>query len=277
VSLLSATALAATHTAATCNASDVQTAINAAAAGDTVVIPAGTCSWTTQVSWTAPANVILQGAGSQTTLGGGDATVIVDNYASNNPLLSITTPSVAGSTFRIFGITFQGGAGSVKQAGVVGVRGNNQNFRLDHNHFNLSTYGAGGQIGVRFTGWVYGVMDHNLCDGNGGVNECVNVWTDGYGGSSFGDGGWADVTAFGTANFVFVENNTFNGGLYADDCDDGGREVFRYNIVNNAQTQTHPTGSAPRFRGCRAKETYQNTFNGLASCNGSSGFSKLPV
>ena len=279
--LFSTWANAATRTAATCNASDVRAAMNLASAGDKVVIPAGTCTWTTQVSWTAPANVTLEG---QTACGNGppassatctDGTTIVDNYASNNALLAITVSSTGAATLRLTGITIKGGTGLVKQNGMVSISGTNSNTRVDHNHFNLATYGSSGQnsIGTRFTGWIYGVMDHNVCDDAGGVNECVNVWTDGYGGKSFGDGAWADVTSFGSANFMYVETNTFNSGLYADDCDDGGREVFRYNTVNSAQTQTHPTGGAPRFRGCRAKETYQNTFNGLTSCNGSSGFS----
>ena len=62
--LWTAPVAAATRTAATCNSGDVQTAVNSAQAGDTVVIPAGICSWTTPVSWTAPANVVLQGSGT---------------------------------------------------------------------------------------------------------------------------------------------------------------------------------------------------------------------
>ena len=53
-----------TITAASSSSADVQTAVNAAVAGDTVVIPADSCTWTSEVNWTAPANVILQGAGS---------------------------------------------------------------------------------------------------------------------------------------------------------------------------------------------------------------------
>ncbi len=260
-----------TITAATCSQPDVQTAVNGAVAGDTVVVPAGTCAWTAPVSWTAPANVILQGAGNQTVLGGGDATVIVDNYASTNPLFSITTAS-ASSTFRLFGFTFRGGSGGIKQNGVVALKGNSQNVRLDHSHFDLSTYSAGGQIGIRTSGWLYGVIDHNIFDDNKGISEGINIWSESIGGGSFGDGGWAMDTGFGTNAFMFIEDNTFNRGIMADDCDSGGKEVFRHNIVNVAQTQTHPTGSAFRNRGCRAKETYLNTFNGDPACNGGAGF-----
>jgi hypothetical protein len=187
--LFSGTMRATTRTAASCNSGDVQAAMNAAQPGDTVVIPAGTCTWTSQVSWSAPSNTVLQG---QTVCSGApptsctDSTVIVDNYASNNALLAITPSSTSSATFRLYGITFQGGTGSVKQGGVVAVGGTNFLTRIDHNHFNLSSYSSpNGQIGVRFSGWVYGVMDHNLCDDSGGVNECVNVWMDGYGGGSY--------------------------------------------------------------------------------------------
>src|SRR5438046_3947897 len=80
---------ASTITAASCSAGDVSTALNSASSGDTVNIPSGTCHWSTQVAWTAPSNVILHGAGSTSVLGGGDATVIVDDYTTNNDLFKV--------------------------------------------------------------------------------------------------------------------------------------------------------------------------------------------
>jgi hypothetical protein len=55
-------ATATTHNAASCNTSDVQNAINSAAAGDTVVIPAGTCTWTSGVNISK--GITIAGAGS---------------------------------------------------------------------------------------------------------------------------------------------------------------------------------------------------------------------
>jgi hypothetical protein len=268
-------AQAQTINAASCNSADVQTAFNAVTSSTTTVnIPAGTCTWTSSVSLTVPSgntSLSILGAGNLTSLGGGDATVIIDNYASNSVLISVTTGS-ASSFLRFAGITLQGGTGLNKQNGVLAIYGNSQQTRVDHNHFNLSTYATSDNIGFRTGGWVYGVFDHNLCDDNMGVSECINVWTDGYGGYSNGDGAWADSTGFGTNRFMYVEANTFNQGTYTDDCDMGGREVFRFNTVNQAQQQTHPTGSSPGGRGCRAKEVYLNTVNGSSACNSSSGF-----
>ena len=58
-----AAARANTLNAASCNASDVQGAINSASEGDTVLIPAGTCTWTSGVTISGK-GIILQGAGS---------------------------------------------------------------------------------------------------------------------------------------------------------------------------------------------------------------------
>lgn len=51
------------NNAATCNASDVQSAVNSAAEGDTVLIPAGTCTWTSGVTISGK-GIMLQGSGS---------------------------------------------------------------------------------------------------------------------------------------------------------------------------------------------------------------------
>src|SRR5947207_2986348 len=101
---------------ASCNASDVQAALNIATAGAIVSIPAGTCHWTSGISWVAPANVMVQGAGNLSVVGGGDATVIVDDYVSNTPLMTITTN--ATGTFRFAGLTIVGGTGSEKYNGM---------------------------------------------------------------------------------------------------------------------------------------------------------------
>jgi hypothetical protein len=52
-----------TINAVSCNTRDVQTAINSAAEGDTVIIPAGTCTWTTGVTVIGK-GIVIKGAGS---------------------------------------------------------------------------------------------------------------------------------------------------------------------------------------------------------------------
>lgn len=257
--------------AASCNSADVQKSFNRVNPLTTTVnIPAGTCTWTTQVTLTVPSGsttLSILGAGNLTTTGGGDATIIVDNYASENPLLVITTGSTS-SYFRLAGITLEGGSGGVKYNGILNILGPSHSVRLDHSHLDAATYNpANNSALVRFNGWTEGVTDHNIFDEpSGGVGNAVQVWFDGYSGNTqgFGDASFATATALGSNDFMFVENNTFNNG-FVDDCYAGGKWVIRYNTINSSTTQTHPTGGAGRIRGCRAFELYNNTFIGSNS------------
>ena len=109
--LLAAPAGAQVINANSCSSSDVQTAFNAVVASTTTVnIPtcAGT-AWTTQVSLTVPVGsttLSILGAGSLSTTGGGDQTVIIDNLArgQDNAILEV---SVGTGFFRMAGITFK--------------------------------------------------------------------------------------------------------------------------------------------------------------------------
>src|ERR1700722_1892463 len=262
-----------TVTAASCNATDVQTAFNAVTSSTkTVNIPAGTCNWASEVSLTIPSGsttLSVIGAGSMTATGGGDQTIIIDNYASGNPLLAIMTNSTSTSSFRLAGITVEGGSGSVKYGGMVSVGGNSANLRIDHDHISSATYStAANSAGVRVNGCVYGVVDHSIFDApTGSVNNGVQAdnagacYTDALG---LGDQSWHNATQLGSANFLYMENDIFNSG-FANDCTWGGRFVMRFNTFNmtsgNEAVQTHPTGGAGRIRGCRAWEVYENQFN----------------
>ena len=258
-----------TVTAASCSAADVQKALNAVAAdGTTVNIPAGNCSWTTTVTYNQVFSTTILGAGSQSVIGGGDATVIVDNVShtpTDNPTLVINTAS--GKSFRISGLTFQGGTGGQGFAGAVRIRGNSQSVRFDHIHFlNLN------DANLVFGGWEYGVVDHCLFQQlTGSVTNGIRVnhegWNSDTGG--FGDLAYADQSLLGSSKAIFVEDNTFglpgdavspnfpNG--YADDSQLGGRMVFRHNTLNRVVFQGH--GTQDRRRGMRMFEVYKNTFN----------------
>ena len=88
---------ATTRTAADCNSSSVQTTINASSVGDTVLIPAGTCTWSSGVTATG---IIIQGAGSgriiaidggstSLTVGTGSKTLTIANYSPGFSAASI--------------------------------------------------------------------------------------------------------------------------------------------------------------------------------------------
>ncbi len=276
--LFSATMRAATWTAASCNSGDVQKAMNSAGTGDTVVIPAGTCTWTSTISWTPPANVILQG---QTTCSGNipsscaDNTVIIDNVShspNDNPMLSITTGS-SNQSFRMTGITFKSnGSSSASYNGSIIIYGNSTLVRIDQTHLAITIDGK--QMSIK--GCVYGVMDHSIVDLSAGTpNNGIFLDQGSCGGDSLGvgNGQWNTATTLGSASFFYFENDTFNGGTntsgngsttapFVDDCSGGGRFVFRFNTINGATVQGHATGHSnnPPDRSCRAFEVYQNTF-----------------
>src|SRR5207247_5803355 len=95
--------------------------------GDTITLPAGTFSWTIAVTITKI--ITLQGQGTGT--GGGDQTVIIDNYALGQPLLNFQAGSTSAS--RVTGITVQSGSGSIKDGGTIKIGGPG-NVRIDHCH-----------------------------------------------------------------------------------------------------------------------------------------------
>jgi hypothetical protein len=257
---------AATVTAASCSVSHVQAALNQATAGDTVVIPAGTCRWTTGIDWTAPANVTIRGAGSLSVPGGGDATVIVDDVASGSPVLAVTTN--ASGAFRIYGLTIRGGTGSIKEGGMVSFGGLSKQFRMDHMHINKTTYSQNnaGKLAY-FGGRIKGVVDHNIFT-FGSTIGWLHVTNGDIGTQDdHGDVPWSEPTGFGGPDFLYIEDNQFTATFAGDgpplgtatDCHTGGKFVLRYNTgVNVNFGQTHPTGHAGDDRGCRAHESYGN-------------------
>ena len=106
-----------TINATSCNASDVQAAFNAVVAATTTVkLPSCTAGtgWSTQVTADDPIReywpIGHRSGQSLSTVGGGNQTVIVDNYAGgNNPLLLIMTNPTTSSTLRLAGITYVSG------------------------------------------------------------------------------------------------------------------------------------------------------------------------
>jgi hypothetical protein len=210
------------------------------------------------VTWTAPPNTTLRGAGNESIVGGGDATILIDDVNKQSYDTGMLNISVNSSgTFRLMGLTFRSSANAyaATQIGVLRIYGDNgAHFRVDHVHFdrpNAKGILTGG-------GNLYGVIDHSLCDMATGV--CTESMADAWGGKQHGDGSWSDATTLGSERFIFVEDNVVNGngvgGL--NDSYLGSRFVLRYNTINRAATQTHPT--ANRGRGTRAWEIYGNTF-----------------
>lgn len=251
-----------TITAASCNEGDVQNAVaKATTDGDTVSIPAGTCTWTKPLNAALSNSLTIEGAGAQTPGGGTDQTIIVDdvNHSSGTPDMAFST--TAGKSFRLTGMAFYSDSGNstVPYNGLVMITGASKSVRVDHCHFNLTVSGS---KGLYISGWIYGVTDHCLYDTTAGIvtNE-MSVNDPGWSGSAGlyqGDASWSDSDNWGSNKFFFAEDSTFNNG-FAYDCSLGGRLVFRHNTVSG-QLMAHGLTSW-RNRGCRAEEVYDNTFD----------------
>jgi len=259
-----------TINAASCNTNDVQSALNSIATdGTTVNIPAGTCTWTSGVTYTQTNSFTIQGAGNTTGSDGlgnptgyNDQTIMVLNF--NGAIFNITT--IAGKSLRISGLSIKGGAG-ITYNGVLDIGGPSQSstssplFRMDHNHFY--NYQSGTAAAVLW-GWMYGVVDHNLWDlGQGNVTNGTRIIHDGWGGYQNGAGSWHSPINWGSVEAMYFENNTYNYAA-ANDCNNGGRQVYRYNTFNYSFLQAH---EGP-VQGCRSIEMYNNNFTeGAQSTN----------
>jgi len=259
-----------TINASSCSASAVQTALNEISAnGTTVVVPSGTCTWTSTLDFSTSYSFTLQGQSSiATTNAQGnpasftDSTLIIDGQSGtggNNPIISISLTGSSSQVVRVTGLSIEGG--NVVYNGELVLTGATGQARLDHSHFIDIN-----DLAVAMYEPMTGVADHNLFDVPGGdVWNGIRVYNEV--GDGFGDTPWTQGPGFGTSAFIFFENNTFNNG-FMNDCEVGGAYVARYNTFNvtvaggNIGIQSHSTGSQPRGRGCRAWEVYDNVMGG---------------
>ena len=233
--------------AASCSQANVQTAINSASDGDTVVVPGGACTWTTTLtppchSWT------LQGNGANITI-------------NNSGGSGISVSSCSGKAVRITGFTF--GVQAVGAGGVINISGGTGlSFRIDHNTFQSSP------------NWGRYLWDNVPCAAPGCVldhNTITNVAALIYaqlpsdGGDDFaGATQWQQGMVFDNGSEVYFEDNsfTFNNFFSNDmmDCGNGGRYVFRHNTVVGNSVFSHGYDSIQNS--CLELTAYQNNLNG---------------
>jgi hypothetical protein len=251
------------------SAASVQALQNAAHDGDTIVLPAGTFSWTAPLKITK--GITLQG---QTTISGAgtanpsanDATIVKDDTPRSGPIIrTALNPSRA---FRLTGITFAPGATTVfgSTDGAFTLRSDgaspNASIRLDHCHFAL-LYQA--HI-IQCNGWNYGVADHNFIEARGGsVPFFLNEATYGGANNTSGHGAWADYPWYGTEKFFFIEDNTIKRinaqmARTLTDTIAGGRFIVRHNYIQDCVVANHGTEGGA-LRGGRGCEVYNNVFN----------------
>jgi hypothetical protein len=214
------------------------------------------------------------------------STIITDNVANNSPIMVLNTGSTTTVHVTWTGIKMQGSSsladGNAKYSGMMQVNGFSKNFRMHNNYFTQQTYGSSTSNGnaalVRYGDCVWGVTDHNSFFEHGTGNAIQVLEGSCYGDSGGqGDKSWSTAADFGTAEGMYVEDNTFSGDFwnsFINDCWQGGREIIRKNNSTTSATQGHATGSGDGSgRSCRMLEIYDNTFTGIFdSSSGNSSY-----
>ncbi|MBR9676378.1 hypothetical protein GOV05_05200, partial [Candidatus Woesearchaeota archaeon] len=223
-----------------CSYADVSSAVSSASDGDTVMVPGGSCTWSSTLSIPSNKGITLMGAGvDQTNISG-----------SANPRITLNTQLGTRPT-SISGFDFRSGGDAVH------VYGTGQNWRIHNNKFWAGAFDV--------NGLTYGVIDNNLFVGD--TVQQNGVW-----GEISGDGGAVDWTvplALGSQKAVYIENNVFNytnmnTGTSICDGRGGGRWVIRNNTIFNAPWGSHDAYTNGK-RGILSFEFYGNDWSSNSS------------
>jgi hypothetical protein len=219
---------AATINAASASLTDVNAAISTAADGDTVQIPAGTATWSSQVSVGKPITIL--GAGTNATIITGQPHCFSVSLAAAkvNQLVRISNMRLNGS----YDPTANGDY-------IIYAYGNLAALRIDHIWFR------GGFMAVEagdISSWAYGLIDHCTFQ-----DPCIAVRPQG------GNlKGWAAPVVPGTTNCICIEDCFFfftsnaNHSLYTGSWPQemiyhqwGARSMIRNNVFDaSALTST---------------------------------------
>ncbi len=234
--------------AASCEEADVQAAVDAAVDGDTVIIPPGTCTWTSPTN--TPAVLIHQKA--ITLQGSGpEATIINDSTGTSWGDYALQVNGIAGKPFRITGIYLINAGG-----GGISITGTAMDWRVDHCGFSSPSFWTA----IFVNGYSYGVV-HDCSFLNSRV---LPIDGDGH-------AAWKRPLNLGGSAAVFVESCQFEWNSLGNSIDSnhGGRYVFRFNRVMNNYLEAHslqnniadaPYGFA---RATRSYEIYHNEFEAV--------------
>ena len=282
--------------AASCSQSDVNAVINGpvhtAVNGDTIQIPPGSCTWTSGIKISG-VGIDITGTGTPNTgagtVGAGTSNTTLINNASA-PFFTFTGLSV-GQTAKVELLTMSAsGAGSNSIIGPIVFAGTCTssgcaNIRVDNINFTAGTWETPMAGGFVIVGNVFGVVDHNtaneaIASSPALVQVTYNSWQ---GVGDYGDNSFASSDTFGTAQTMYIENNSLTGvrgsendvpppGLNAG----GARYVCRFNTISDMSgtgvCSAHGTAWGGRFRGQRQIEVYYNTINiGSPGCNALNG------
>lgn len=253
----------ATINAASAATADVQAAIDAAAIGDIVVIPAttGVLNWTTGVSNSK--GITIQGAGI-------GSTIIGDALTNRATALFGIGHQDVNSVFRLTGIEMRGTGLSGGQFSnyvtiySTNLLSGNAQWRIDNCRWqDINSRPA-------YFWAIAGLVDHCEISTSGSSSGFVSDGRAGAEGSNEkGHRTWANPPQTGTADEgIFIEdcNIAYTGAVRRaiTDCFAGGKFVTRRNTLTNCCVENHGTETTGIFRGGRWLCSLDNTFNATA-------------
>src|SRR5581483_462010 len=250
----------------------VKSAVAKAHDGDTVIIPAGTATWTKTLG--VNKNISLVGAGI-------DQTIFVDQTPkgkNQNPLFQIE-PKSKTILSRLSGFTINGSPdgptgntidkGSLAAISIAAVS-ETPNVRVDHIKF-YQLY----QRPLVFFGGAWGVIDHcefTMEAWTGGINIRHDAWK---GSGKYGDNSWADDPHWGSEQAIFIEDCTFNNFSSATfiDGDAGMRVVIRTTkfsdrrLAITAQKQGNVFAAVAHWSSTRTNATEVRPHSSTTGCS----------
>ena len=269
--LLISNAKASILTAHSCSMSDVQSQVNAAKDGDIVAIPAGSCTWSSTVSWSNK-NITIQGAGKGIT---------VINSGGFGP----TITDVTKASWRISGLTLQSSSSAPAPITIYAADAPSytSGWRIDNINFNYAGDTPSG--GIIIYGVTYGLFDH--CDFSFSHSVWIYVemaqYTSWPSSDSKYEQCWGSPTInqvcgrynlsqpldLGTEKAIYWEDCTFTSRsstqAFFDTSYGGARVVFRHNTLTGGFIYAHwtRTGEINPFK----IELYNNNIVGNANWN----------
>jgi hypothetical protein len=264
--VLSGAAQAATINARSPSFADVSTAVASAAKGDTVIVPAGSASWTKTLVINKPLTLIGQTTVSYANETANNQTIILDDVMPRNPIIQANVTSGDMTVeptvplLQIKGFTFRGSPNTTSGSNIAAIQlsGTCPAVRINNCHFDSLH-----QRSIYTFGWIYGVMDNCL--------HTLTIFTQTgvmgmptYNGKQYGDGSWMEDAHWGSYKFFFTENNVVHNLFQVGgnmDAKRGARYVVRYSKLYDCNfIQNHGT-EGDRDRGSRAIEFYNNICN----------------
>ena len=245
-----------------CSRAHIQAAISAANTGDTIVIPAGDCTFDSPYIVSVYSKVLsFRGAGSGNTILRNTSTITFHAMFE----LWIENPAPGDvDDVEISGIRFIGEGSETYLDSALWMGRGPRDFKIHDCIFE--DFGEAGIMidGRELPGY------SSIRIPSGVIYNCT--FTDnfragyGYGVQIVGDNQWETPLTLGTSLAVFIEDCTFSGNKHAVTSEMNSKVVFRYNVLTDpnaaslAYTDCHgnPGGGV---RGSRSYEFYENTIS----------------